>query len=85
MITVSGDTGILSLSPRRIANTIKSLSLIHILGEPIILDKNTKLDQAYLDHYNEVFEQKVKELFAENKAIITKEGKKMRKVPRKHR
>ena len=60
-------------------------NIIINVGEPIILDKNTKLDQAYLDHYNEVFEQKVKELFAENKAIITKEGKKMRKVPRKHR
>ena len=60
-------------------------NIIINVGEPIILDKNTKLDQAYLDHYNEVFEQKVKELFAENKAIITKEGKKMRTVPRKHR
>ena len=60
-------------------------NIIINIGEPITLDKETKLDQAYLDQYNEIFEQRVRELFAENKAIITKEGKKMRKVPRSRR
>lgn len=60
-------------------------NIIINVGQPIVLDKETKFDQAYLDRYNELFEQKVRDLFAENAAIIAKEGKKMRRVPKKYR
>jgi len=54
------------------------------IGRPIELAKGEKLSQEYLDRYNKMFFDAVAALVEENKQIITKEGKKMRKPPKKH-
>ena len=60
-------------------------NIIVNIGKPIFLDKTQKLDQEYLNKYNDLFRDRVKELVEENKGIILREGKKMRKPPKKRR
>ena len=60
-------------------------NIIVNIGNPIALDRTAKMNQEYLDRYNDLFFDSVKRLVDENKAIIKNEGKKMRVPSKKYR
>lgn len=60
-------------------------NIIVNIGEPIILEKVDKLDKEFLDRYNDIFAARVKRLFDESKEVLEKEGRKMRKPPKRRR